>query len=97
MAKLEQISKTQKKLITDWIDKTKKVGHPTICQHCSSNDWVLGDHFVTPLILLGDDLTLRGECYPVAMLICSKCGLTLYFNTVIMGIPTTSKEEVARV
>lgn len=64
------------------------------CPACNSNNWLVGDDFVTPIILgKGGGLMLGGTTYPQFMLICSTCGYTHYFNAIVGGIWERIKQK----
>lgn len=64
------------------------------CPACNSNNWIIGDEFVTPIILgKGGGFTLGGTAFPQFMLICSACGYTHYFNAMVSGIWQRFKQK----
>jgi len=57
------------------------------CSICSSEDWILADHVVMPAIYTEMGIYTTGKMnYPQILISCRKCGLTLYFNAVTVGI-----------
>jgi len=76
--------------IKKWFeDKWKE---PVICPICKGDTWILADDIVTPVIYGEKGPILGGATYPQVMVVCNKCGLTLYLNALIMGI-VRPKEE----
>ncbi len=55
------------------------------CPVCGSLQFTLADHVVMPM-LYSPYLSISGIQYPQIMIICQRCGLTLYFNAITVGI-----------
>ncbi len=66
----------------------KRVPNAGVCIRCgSASKLAVGDHLVSPPTWNKDGgLVIGGPSYPQAMLICSNCGHTSYFNLVALGI-----------
>jgi hypothetical protein len=57
------------------------------CPVCGDNQWTIADHFVQPITRgAANSLNLGGPGYPQVMLISNKCGYTMYFNAVVIGL-----------
>jgi hypothetical protein len=63
------------------------------CPICSANQWSLADHVVMPTIynqfpnvytVVG--IPTESTSYPQIMVVCHRCGLTLYFSAIKVGI-----------
>jgi len=64
------------------------------CPICATNNWTLGSHLVSPTIYRsGGGLVIGGLAYPLAMIICSNCGYTNFFNAVLIGLVPGEEEE----
>lgn len=87
-----KLSLAERQIVFDWLkDKTRE--KTLFCQVCGSNAWVLEDYAVAPPILR-QGLVLGGDVYPYVLVVCSKCGYTLYFNGVAIGLyPHSPKKE----
>lgn len=69
----------------DWFREGK-------CPICGDDHWAVGDHIVQPIRF--GPMAFGGPSYPQVMLISNKCGYTLYFNAVIMGLlPAAASAE----
>ena len=53
---------------------------------CGGTDWTISNDIVAPLKIDNIGIKLDGEVYPQAMIICSSCANTKYFNVVAIGI-----------
>ena len=64
------------------------------CPICKGKDWIIADHFVQTTTL-GPNNTAQfgGVSYPFAMAISTKCGYTLFFNAVMLGILTAAPSD----
>jgi predicted nucleic-acid-binding Zn-ribbon protein len=79
-----KLSPEEKKKITDWLQKRWKESPK--CPISGDDDWAIGDHAITPVIM-GKQGGIFGDVgYPHIMLICKTCGYTILFNAVMMGI-----------
>jgi hypothetical protein len=76
----EQKKAAQARLDAVWLKSART------CPICGSNQWQIADHLVTPVILQDNSLTLGGTSYPQVMVISPKCGYTMYFNAILLGI-----------
>jgi hypothetical protein len=63
------------------------------CPVCGHTNWIIGDHLVQPITLAQGSLQLGGPGYPQVMLISSKCGYTMFFNAVVLGVVPSNKSE----
>lgn len=71
-----------KKKVRDWIaEKCQGLS----CEACHKSSWLLGNDIVMPIIFNGN-INIGGPVYPQAMLICTNCGNTKYFNIALMGL-----------
>ena len=78
------LTQEQKERIAAWL---KARGVPRPCSMCGANSWTLANHLVTPPIYRsGGSFMFGGPAYPQAMLMCTICAHTVYFNAVVMGI-----------
>ena len=80
-----KLTAEEKQLVIDWFGKN---ACPDLkCSVCGERDWFIGDHLVQP-VTVGDqmNLVLGGVGYPQVMLISQKCGHTLFFNAVMIGL-----------
>lgn len=76
----------QEKLRNILISKSKN----NLCEFCNENNWTISTELVRPLIYHGKTFNnaLMGGLYPKAMIICTNCGNTKFFNAVVLGIET---------
>lgn len=89
--KREQLTAERKKVVQVWINEKWK--GKKLCPICQDNNWFIGDHFVMPVTLTENIVTLGGPSYPQVMINCLNCGHTLLFNSVIMGFSLQEDEE----
>lgn len=85
-----KITEDQAKRILDWLNR-KWPGHK--CDVCGENDWSLAEDLVTPLVISGKDIQAGGVSYPMAMVICSNCAQTKFFNAVRIGLGSPPAAE----
>lgn len=55
------------------------------CPVCGNRQFNLADHVVMPMIY-SPYVSINGTQYPQIMTICQRCGLTLYFNAITVGV-----------
>ena len=87
-----KLTDAEKQLVSDWIGKNAS---PDLkCPLCGDSGWIIGGHLVQPITLGGKmGLMLGGVGYPQVMLISQKCGHTLFFNAVVIGLVKTPHPE----
>jgi hypothetical protein len=57
------------------------------CPICGSNNWHVGEHFVTPTVIAPNGgLVLGGTSYPHFIVTSTDCGYAILINAVIAGI-----------
>lgn len=67
------------------------------CPVSGDNDWVLGDHIVHPPTWHGAAMQLGGATYPHVLLTCRRCGYSLFFNALVLGVvPSETSGENAK-
>lgn len=64
----------------------EKVSNSGICKECGKSQTQLAPDVVTPMISTGGGVSIGGNSYPQAMVVCANCGHTRYFNLVALGI-----------
>jgi len=80
-----KLTADEKQLVNDWIEKNASLDLK--CPVCGDSNWLVGDHLVQPLTLSARmNLMLSGPGYPQVMLISQKCGHTIFFNAVVIGL-----------
>ncbi len=77
------LSRSEKQEIADWLQARNPLG--ILCPLCSSRNWSVADHMVSPSIINATGVGLGAYPYPQAMLI-SECGHTIYLNLIKIGI-----------
>lgn len=77
------LTEEQKSVFEMWLkDKWKT---DSACPICTANNWISGDHFVTPILYEpGGGISIGGLSYPQVFIICSNCGHTHYFNAMMI-------------
>jgi len=61
----------------NWVNKK--------CPICGSLQFTLADHMIMPMIY-SQYLSINGVQYPQIMIICQRCGITLHFDAIAVGI-----------
>jgi len=57
------------------------------CPICGSDQWHVGEHFVTPIVLgRNNGLVLGGTAYPHLIVTSTTCGYAMFVNAVIAGV-----------
>lgn len=70
----------------------KSINNP--CEFCGKSEWTISDELVRPLIYRSRDLyTVQNVAYPQAMIICTNCGNTKFFNAVVLGIEEQGSKD----
>jgi predicted nucleic-acid-binding Zn-ribbon protein len=64
----------------------QKVPNASHCVSCGKANAVqLAAHIVTPVATsVGGTIALQGANYPQAMLLCTNCGFTTYYNVIVL-------------
>ena len=76
----------EKKLFEKWVlERSPKLK----CPCCGKSNFTVGEHLVSPPTVGRDGVQLGGVAYPNAMLICTNCAHTLFFNAVVIGLDAT--------
>ena len=78
------LSAEDKQKVEEWLKAKWK--SPAKCPVSKDNNWIIGDHVVTPMNYAASGAIIGGRVYPQVMLICGTCGHTMLFNAVIIGI-----------
>jgi predicted nucleic-acid-binding Zn-ribbon protein len=81
----DRLTPSQIAQISAWLAQKRPVND---CPSCKLvNTFSIAEHMVAPPVFApGGGLMLGGASYPYIMLTCRNCGLTLFYNAVIMGI-----------
>jgi predicted nucleic-acid-binding Zn-ribbon protein len=88
-----KLTESEKQKVVSWL-KEKWI-EPTNCPICKVNEWLVGDHVITP-VLVGEKGALLGNiAYPHVLLICKTCGYTIFFNAVKLEILLTEGKSNA--
>ncbi len=85
-----ELTQVEKDRISRWFTAN---GFNATCPICSTEDWTVLDHFVTPIVLAGperNDMSPRAASYPHFMLTCQKCGNVQFINATRAGIVNSS-------
>lgn len=89
-----KLSDEEKQFIADWLDKNWTKSRE--CPVSGHNSWTIADHLVVPMNYrwheAGGGTLLSGEVYPQAMVICTGCGYSVYFNAVKMELFKQAEE-----
>jgi hypothetical protein len=79
-----QLSEAEKNQIRKKIDDLWRGGGKN-CPVCGSAHWIIGDHIVeSPIVTEG--VRGFGSGYPSVILISDRCGYTMHFNAIVLGI-----------
>ena len=69
---------------------TQEKGVTGTCELCKNANWSVGENLVAPVSLLrtvdGLQIGLKGQIYPSAVLMCTKCGNTKMLNVGYLGL-----------
>ena len=68
-----------------------KVPNSGVCKECGEKNIVVSDDIVTVPLFTSGGIALGGPAYPQAMLICTNCGNTRFFNVVVSGVLSETK------
>jgi hypothetical protein len=79
-----KLSTEDKEKVEAWLKKKWRA--PVTCPVSQDNNWIIGDHVVTPVNWATKGLIVGGRVYPQVMLICKTCGHTLLFNAMVMEL-----------
>jgi hypothetical protein len=78
------MSAAEKAEVMKWLnEKWVTSKHCPICAH---NNWIISDHFMTPMVMSGGNVEIGGASYPQFTLVCSNCGFTHHFNAVVAKV-----------
>ena len=78
------LTPNERQKIQKWMEEKKGLQD---CPSCHQRNFTLGDHLVAPQLFFGDgSVRIGGPSYPMFMAICSNCGYTSFFNSVISGV-----------
>ena len=78
------LNEEEKKKVFAWLELGDKLSVDSVgCSICGQSKWKVGSHVVTPRVY---DIPHEGDCFPMVMLICIKCGVTLSINAIHLGI-----------
>ena len=72
-----------------WIEDYFKAhwSKPIVCPVEGHIDWQIGAHLVIPPIWRAETgMSMGGISYPHVMIICKKCGYTMFFNAIWLGL-----------
>jgi hypothetical protein len=86
-----KLSDAEKKTIAENLAKVSNGGHFK-CPVCQQSDWLIGELVVAP-VRFGGGMSLGGDVYPLAMVICQVCSHTIFMNALRMGITFQKAEE----
>ena len=94
-----KLTDEEKLKLKNWVDRQWKGLKE--CPICRSPQWVIADHLVSPTIFSGGgNLVIGGTAYPLAMIISTPCGHTVFLNAVMAGLvpggtepPTEPKKD----
>ena len=91
-----KLTPEDKEIIKEWL--TERAPGP--CSSCTRNNWLIADHLVAPPITaksIGGMYAGTGKSYPLCMVICAHCGLTRFYNAVLMEVsPNEASQPDAR-
>lgn len=79
-----ELTPEQKEAIDTWLKA--KWTMDARCPISGDVNWQIADHLVQPMAFFAGGLAVGGPGYPQVMLICRSCGLTRYFNAVLLGV-----------
>ena len=89
-----KLSDDQLKQVGTWL-KSHEMPPPP-CPICGKTDWIIAPHFVQPLTLgPNNTIQLGGLGYPHLMVMSRKCGYTMFFNAVVVGLLPAATSETA--
>ena len=80
------ITDEQMKTAIAWFQE--QIGLEKECPMCSNVDWKVG-----PLFVELPTIAFHTEIYPNVLLVCERCGHTLLFNALVMGLRPPADEE----
>jgi len=94
------LSQEDKKKVIKYIDERidRKIG--IVCSVCQNKKWTIADDLVIPPVYKENRAQLLGGAgYPQVMLLCGKCGHTIFINAVraglVPGVPEETEEPPA--
>lgn len=80
------MNENYKQKILSWLEQ-KWPKNKRICEICNTtNSFGIVDDITAPIMYENNNLHIGGRIYPQAMVICSVCGNTKYFNVALMKI-----------
>lgn len=88
-----RLSENEKGTIEEWLKERWKQER-LACPISGHRDWIIADHLVQMFIHRPKMFAIGGPTYPHALVICSGCGYTVFFNAVMIGlVPPGSHQE----
>jgi len=68
------------------VEKLRQFQGVEVCSYCQSNEWNISDSIFELREFHGGSITFGGGIYPVVPMTCAKCGNTLFFNAIMLGV-----------
>ena len=88
------LSEEHKKRVKEHI--SKETPGRLLCSVCSGQEWVLSDRVFELPEFQARGLIIGGPRIPVVVVTCKKCGNTLFFNAIHVGVVEPIKKEVKK-
>ena len=87
------LSEEDKQKIIEWLNEKMDQATGLICSICNTKKWIVGDDLVVAPVFKVSTIQIGGPAYPQAMLICRKCGHTVFVNAVRIGLVEAKNGE----
>jgi len=88
------LSEEQKKRVEEHLNK--ETSGRFLCSVCSARGWVLSERVFELPEFQARGSIIGGPRIPLVAAICKKCGNTLFFSAIHMGVVEPIKEEVKK-
>jgi hypothetical protein len=84
---LDELSESERSRI---IERLKERGAPRPCELCANAEWQISEILASPVQVKREAdrtaMDINGRLYPLAVLLCARCGNTKFLNLVILGL-----------
>lgn len=92
-----KLIQSEKIAIREWLAKYSPPGG-MLCQVCKNDSWGLAQELINlPVLIPGVPVPFSYPTYPQIMIICDKCGHSVFFNAVVAGLVPSDKITAADV
>ena len=87
----EGLSKEEIAKIDAWLHKWWH--QPQVCQVCGFNQWTVGTLVARLPVQNPEGGMELGKAYPEIRVVCRRCGYTVFFNAIVMGLAKGTPES----